>query len=98
VIPEEIPEVLCSSEFGVFATNVDPYVLLVLLNDERVRLQLTPLGRGTSSSRRRIDNEDVAGLVVPPITPDVERRAQDVRSAHRQLREAGLGAARALYD
>ncbi|MGV0618146.1 N-6 DNA methylase [Mycolicibacterium elephantis] len=65
VVPRDRPEVLCSSEFGVFKPLIDPYAILGLLYDPDVQAQLRPLGRGTSSSRRRIGPEDVLNLVVP---------------------------------
>lgn len=54
-----------SAEFGVFACAGDPHAVLALLYSPDVRAQLRPLGTGTSSSRRRIDAEDVLGLIVP---------------------------------
>ncbi len=65
VVPRDRPEVLCSSEFGVFKPLIDPYAVLGLLYDPDVQAQLRPLGRGTSSSRRRIGPEDVLSLIVP---------------------------------
>ncbi len=96
VIPDDVDEVICSSEFGVFETTVNPYMILVLLNDRRVRAQINPLGRGTSSSRRRIDFTDIASIVVPPIDRETERRAGVVQKAHVSLRSAGLNVASAL--
>jgi hypothetical protein len=65
VIPPRYKEVECSAEFGVFQTTENPYGVLALLQDPRVRAQFAPLGRGTSSSRRRIDFNDVLSIVVP---------------------------------
>ncbi|WP_322937597.1 HsdM family class I SAM-dependent methyltransferase [Nocardioides bizhenqiangii] len=66
VVPDAFPLIECSMEFGVFdALDVDPYYVLALLHDPRVKSQLAPLGRGTSSSRRRITSADVLGLRVP---------------------------------
>src|SRR6202040_3123953 len=65
VVPEDYQEILCSSEFGIFTTDADPWEVLVLLHDERVKLQLAPLGRGTSSSRRRIEPQDLLDLYAP---------------------------------
>jgi methylase of polypeptide subunit release factors len=67
VIPDRYGPVYCSAEFGVFATISSPYGILALLQDPRVRVQLAPLGRGTSSSRRRIIPADVCDLLVPPV-------------------------------
>lgn len=66
VIPDRYPEVQVSAEFGIFKTKIDPYAALALLQHPMVRAQLAPLGRGTSSSRRRVDAEDLLGLVCPP--------------------------------
>jgi hypothetical protein len=81
VVPDDIPDVLCSSEFGVFDAD-DPWAVLVLLNDPRVRQQLAPLGRGTSSSRRRIDNTDLFGVVVPPLDDQIHARGSALKKAH----------------
>lgn len=97
VIPDDAEEVICSSEFGIYATTVDPYIVLVLLNDKRVRAQLSPLGRGTSSSRRRIDDADLFALIVPPVDQAVDKRAAALRNAHLALRDANLAAAVALH-
>jgi hypothetical protein len=74
VIPEHLAEVQVSPEFGVFAARDWPYAVLALLQSEPVRRQLRPLGRGTSSSRRRIEPEDVLSVVVPKL--DDDRRAE----------------------
>lgn len=65
VVPESRGRVLCSSEFGAFQSRVNPYAVLGLLYHPDVQAQLRPLGRGTSSSRRRIGPRDVLDLVVP---------------------------------
>lgn len=67
VIPEGAEGLQVSGEFGVFSPICDPYAVLGILYSPRVRAQLSPLGRGTSSSRRRIDVEDVLSLVVPTL-------------------------------
>jgi hypothetical protein len=69
VVLEKYPEIQCSSEFGVFEPKTDPYSVLALLQSPLVRAQLAPLGRGTSSSRRRIDYEDVLNVIVPQRDP-----------------------------
>lgn len=69
VIPAGTGPVQVSSEFGVFAAGCDPFAVLGILYSPRVRAQLSPLGRGTSSSRRRIDADDVLSLVVPALSP-----------------------------
>jgi len=66
VIPDRYAEVQVSAEFGVFTSHIDPYAVLALLQHPMVRAQLAPLGRGTSSSRRRVEAEDVLGLACPP--------------------------------
>lgn len=67
VIPQSRERVICSSEFGVFKPHADPYAVLGLLYHPDVQAQLKPLGRGTSSSRRRISADDVLGLIVPKL-------------------------------
>jgi predicted RNA methylase len=74
VIPEHLAEVQVSPEFGVFTTHDRPYAVLALLLSDAVRRQLAPLGRGTSSSRRRIEAEDVLSAIVPKL--DDERRSE----------------------
>ena len=59
-----------SPEFGVFRATCDPYAVLGLLYSPLVRAQLAPLGRGTSSSRRRISEVDVLSLLVPKLSAD----------------------------
>jgi hypothetical protein len=73
VIPEHLAEVQVSPEFGVFTALDRPYAVLALLLSDAVRRQLAPLGRGTSSSRRRIEAEDVLSAIVPKL--DDERRS-----------------------
>lgn len=70
VIPDDAPELQCSSEFGVFESTMDPYAVLALLQHPLVRAQIAPLGRGTSSSRRRVDREEVLRLVAPQFDDD----------------------------
>lgn len=70
VVPALRDRVVCSSEFGVFESLADPYAVLGLLYHPDVQAQLKPLGRGTSSSRRRISPHDVLDLVVPRLTSD----------------------------
>jgi hypothetical protein len=70
VVPAERGQVQVSAEFGVFDAGDRPYAVLALLYSEQVRCQLRPLGRGTSSSRRRIDADDVLSLIVPKLDDD----------------------------
>jgi type I restriction enzyme M protein len=74
VIPEHLTEVQVSPEFGVFTAHDRPYAVLAVLLSDAVRRQLAPLGRGTSSSRRRIEAEDVLSTMVPKL--DDERRSE----------------------
>jgi hypothetical protein len=95
VIPDRYGPVYCSAEFGVFSTTANPYGVLALLQDQRVRSQLAPLGRGTSSSRRRIVPVDVCELLIPPIDADwLELHGAKVKQAMDELDEAK----RALVD
>jgi hypothetical protein len=97
VIPEDFSSLLCSAEFGVFRTFRDPYEVLVILHHPDVRAQLAPLGRGTSSSRRRIVEKDVLDLLVPMIEPSrLRASAQVLRTALAEMRSASLRAAGAL--
>jgi hypothetical protein len=81
VIPDSVGAVLCSAEFGVFSSQINPYSVLALLHDPRVRAQLAPLGRGTSSSRRRIEADDLLETYVPRVPnemlEEIGRRLQD---------------------
>lgn len=96
VIPEQVGDVQCSAEFGVFRASVDPYAALAMLQHELVRAQIAPLGRGTSSSRRRIDAADVLTLIAPPSDSNwIEKTGWRVRNglvaiadARRELRSA----------
>jgi hypothetical protein len=97
VIPDDVEVVACSSEFGVFATNCDPYEVLVLLHHPLVRAQLAPLGRGTSSSRRRIDEEDVLNIYAPQMPAlELRKRARALRTLMSEMRRTRLGVAAAL--
>jgi hypothetical protein len=94
VVPDGGP-VLCSAEFGVFeALAADPYEALLLIHSDAVRSQLAPLGRGTSSSRRRIDPEDVLDVYAPAINAErLTRLAQDLRRGLELRRSGGISAA-----
>ena len=95
VVPTRYPAVLCSSEFGIFASEADPWEVLVLLHDERVRRQLAPLGRGTSSSRRRIDAQDLLDLYAPAVVAnELAERAAILRSSLDLIAESTLRLAR----
>jgi hypothetical protein len=82
VVPERYPLVECSAEFGVFTPKINPYVALAMLQHPLTRAQIAPLGRGTSSSRRRIDAKDVLGLIAPPFDAAVEEEfGEKIRTA-----------------
>jgi hypothetical protein len=84
VVPGE--RIQISGEFGVFRAVGDPYAVLGLLYSPPVRAQLRPLGTGTSSSRRRIDADDVLSLVVPKLEPStMDALASSVRAAQAQI-------------
>jgi hypothetical protein len=82
VIPPAAAPMQVSGEFGVFSADCDPYAVLGILYSPGVRAQLRPLGRGTSSSRRRIDVQDVLSLVVPRLS------AESLRELGRSVRDA----------
>lgn len=89
VVPDAFPEVHCSAEFGVFEAIINPYAALALLQHPMVRSQIAPLGRGTSSSRRRIESGDVLRLVAPPFEDDwVDKTARQVADALAAVAEA----------
>jgi hypothetical protein len=85
VVPPGEP-VQISAEFGVFRSTVDPHAILGLLYSPSVRVQLRPMGTGTSSSRRRITADDVLSLVVPKLDPSrLDALARSVRNAQQQV-------------
>lgn len=88
VVPEGRAELVCSNEFGVFRAMINPYAVLGLLYQPKVQAQLRPLGRGTSSSRRRIVPEDVLNLIVPQLSDDeIEVLGHRVEVAMRQVEQ-----------
>lgn len=94
VIPPEVGPVRCSGEFGVFEAAGDAHEALALLHHPLVRAQLAPLGRGTSSSRRRISAEDILGLRLPALPREtLVAAAAALRAA---LEEQRLGSLRAV--
>jgi len=96
VIPTDSGRVYCSSEFGVFEVDGDPYVALALLHHPLVKSQMAPLGRGTSSSRRRISQQDLLDLRVPRLpTRELREVAAAVRRSLEQLRSGSLDLASA---
>lgn len=89
VVSSRYSTVICSSEFGVFKPSINPYAILGLLYHPDVQAQLRPLGRGTSSSRRRISPNDVLELIVPSMTPaELARLGSTVEEAMLKI-EAG---------
>lgn len=89
VVPDAYPEVYCSAEFGVFEPMINPYAALALLQHPMVRAQIAPLGRGTSSSRRRIESRDVLHLIAPPYDDGwVDKVARTVADALTEVAEA----------
>jgi hypothetical protein len=63
-----------------------------------VRVQLRPLGTGTSSSRRRIDAEDVLSLIVPKHSVStLDALGQSVREAQESVAD-GRARLHALYE
>ncbi len=89
VIPDDVGAVLCFSEFGVFEPLVGPYEVLVILRHPLVRAQLAPLGRGTSSLRRRIGSSDLLDVLAPRLpSRQLASLAADVREALNQVRAA----------
>lgn len=93
VIPEGVEHAYCSAEFGVFETDLDPWGVLSLIHSNDSRLQLRPLGRGTSSSRRRISEHDVLNVMVDQLNEvelkevgsQVEKQVTTIADARRRL-------------
>ena len=101
VIADGYAVVQASAEFGVFDSAIDPYAALALLQHPLVRAQIAPLGRGTSSSRRRIEAGEVVRLVAPPYDQDwVDKTGTIVSEALAATAEARLRlrAAYSSYD
>jgi type I restriction enzyme S subunit len=63
---------LCSAEFSIYRPRKDisPFYLAFVWRSVYCLNQLEALTRGTSSSRRRLKEEDFAELLVPVLTPD----------------------------
>jgi len=64
---KEAEQAGCSSEFSVFKAFEYPYYLAFVLSSHPTHQQMVYLGRGTSSSRRRIDEQDLKNVFVPNI-------------------------------
>lgn len=68
VIPSDvIGEVLCSTEFAIFRVKrgENPYFIALALRTETSQRQILPLARGTSTSRRRVRNQDLLDIILP---------------------------------
>ncbi|MCY3585281.1 MAG: N-6 DNA methylase [Acidimicrobiaceae bacterium] len=98
VVPESTGPIQCSAEFGVYQSDIDPYAALVLLQHPLVRRQIAPLGRGTSSSRRRIDASEVLSLILPPFDDSWASRAGRKAMEHFDSIAAGAEGLRVLYS
>lgn len=59
----------CSPEFSILRARngVDPNYVAFALRTELCRTQLLHLGRGTSSSRRRVDENELLDVLVPTV-------------------------------
>lgn len=98
VVPESVGPTQCSAEFGVYQPNIDPYAALVLLQHPLVRRQIAPLGRGTSSSRRRIDAAEVLSLILPPFDDSWSSRVGETARKHFECIATAVGGLRVLYS
>lgn len=88
VIPENVKgELLCSIEFAVLRVKEEetPYFLALALRTETSQRQILPLARGTSTSRRRVRNEDLLNIIIP--YPDAPIR-QELSTAFREALDA----------
>lgn len=95
VIPNDIAgEVLCSMEFAILRPNSgeDPYFISLALKTQTSQRQILPLARGTSSSRRRVRDEDLLSILIP--YPDASVR----KEISTQFREAIERSRNALKD
>ncbi len=70
-IPAGVGAGLCSAEFAVLQPkNIHPAKLALLIRSDPVTAYLAASGRGTSSSRRRIDVEQLLDARVPDLSVD----------------------------
>lgn len=95
VVPSNMTdEVLCSSEFAVLKVGEEhnPYYIGVALQTEIATTQAVALTQGTSSSRRRISDDDVEDLLI--MVPS--RPLQDYVGAKAKLAERCRQRAREL--
>lgn len=75
VVPEDVPEGLVSKEVYVLELKVnspirDKFVLAALLQSEHVRKQIERLATGSSSSRARVQDDDLLRDVFVPVPND----------------------------
>ncbi|MBE3559680.1 MAG: N-6 DNA methylase [Ktedonobacteraceae bacterium] len=95
VIPDGIQgEVLCSMEFAILRPRQgeDPYFIALALRTTTSQRQILPLAKGTSSSRRRVREQDLTGILLP--YPQLSLRKQ----ISEQFRTALESARNALSD
>lgn len=60
---------LCSSEFAIFKPfELSPFYLSLVSRSRYCLMQIESLTRGTSSSRRRLDDTDLSELLIPVIS------------------------------
>ncbi len=92
VIPHDIDgEILCSTEFAVLRAKQgeDPYFIALALKAKTSQRQIVPLARGTSSSRRRVREQDLLNILLPyPPIATRQRIATQFREALECARNA----------
>lgn len=92
VIPGDVTgQILCSTEFAILRCkpNEDPYFIALALKAETSQRQIIPMARGTSSSRRRVREQDLLGIRVPyPDSATRQRIAAQFRTALENARDA----------
>jgi type I restriction enzyme M protein len=92
VIPHNVEgEVLCSTEFAVLHAREgeDPYFIALALKAKTSQRQIVPLARGTSSSRRRVREQDLLNIIIPyPEVTIRQRVATQFRQALNRARTA----------
>jgi len=78
----------CSTEFSIINTKkIDPYYLAYVLRTEIGLCQLIHLGRGTSSSRRRVDEEELLNVQVP-LVPEQRKIAEAMKVNQMLIRKS----------
>lgn len=90
-IPPGAGSGLCSAEFAVLHSDtIDPATLALLVRSDETTAYLAAAGRGTSSSRRRIDAGQLLAAPLPAVTPplDVVDSFRDAISQDRLARES----------